>query len=111
MAQTFKHTTVDTFDNAPTAIAEKLLIKGDGSLCGAGERAVGVSVSSAAAAGDCFGVCVVGIAIVTAGAAVTAGDEIESDASACGIPLSTGKPNGIALDSAGSGGVFRMAIK
>jgi len=111
MALTFKYSVVETFDNAPTAIPENRLIKGDGSLCGAGERAIGVSVSGAEAAGKWLGVCVSGIAIVAAGASVAAGDEIESDASACGIPLSTGKANGIALDAAGSGGLFRMAIK
>lgn len=88
----------------PTAdIPAFRFIGGDGATCGAGARAIGVTkedvkngVPAAAAT--------YGVEIIEAGAAVTAGAEIESDATGRAIPLASGKSNGVALSAASAAG-------
>lgn len=110
MAETFKPGVIDTLTSAST-VAFKRFVKGDGSQCGTGEKAIGVSMHEVDAAGKSLGTMVTGIALVEAGATVTAGQEIESDADGKGIPLSTGKSNGVAANSCSSGQDIRLAIR
>lgn len=96
MALNYRHLGVETL-NSTAETAEKLFIAGDGSKCGAGARAVGVSVSAADAANQPFGVCTAGVAVVSTGGSVSAGDEVEADANGKAIVLNTGKANGIVI--------------
>ena len=67
--------------------------------CGAGARALGVSQRDKAN-GEPIGVIMEGVVPVTSGAAVTPGQEVESDANGKAIPLNTGKAIGLALSHA-----------
>lgn len=109
MASTFVHETVLTSSQVLAPQVKHRFIKGDDSQCGAGERAVGVSVSEAAEVGDTFGICIVGMPLLEAGTGgVTKGDRIESDLNGCGVTLSTGIENGIAFSSAAEGKLFQI---
>jgi hypothetical protein len=110
MAETFKPGITDTLTSAG-AVAFKRFVKGDGSQCGAGERAYGASMHEVTSAGEPLGAMVTGIALVEASATVTAGQEIESDADGKGIPLNTGKSNGVAGNSCSAGQDIRVAIR
>lgn len=68
----------------------------------AGVRAAGVAAWDAAL-GEIFNVICAGVVPVTAGAAITAGQEVESDATGQAIPLASGKALGVALSGASSG--------
>jgi hypothetical protein len=73
--------------------------------CVAGDRAFGVAGFDGANAGDVIPV-INGPGIVVpmnAGAAITAGQEVQSDANGDAIPLAAGKSNGMALSGAGLG--------
>jgi hypothetical protein len=98
MALTINYVLTETM-TAAGAVATGLFIKGNGTVCGAGEKAAGVSVSAAEKSSDVFGVCVIGKVIATSGAAVTAGAKIEADANGKAITFSTGECNGIALST------------
>lgn len=80
-------------------------------LCGAGAKASGVAAFDAAADGDkilCYGPGE--IVPMTAGAAITGGDEVESNASGNPIPLASGRPNGQAVATAGNGTVVYVRL-
>jgi hypothetical protein len=109
MAETYKIVGADTL-TAPAAINEKRFIKGDGNQCGAGEKAAGVTTATVEA-GNAVGYVFNGIWFVEAGASVTAGQEIESDANGKGIPLNTGKSSGIATNSCSTGQDIRLLIR
>lgn len=85
-------------------------IAGDGSPCGAGARAYGVSML-AVTAGKAIPVIISGECLIELGAAANAGDEVESDANGCAIPLNTGKANGVISGSGSSGDLVTIAIK
>ncbi|WP_028684140.1 capsid cement protein [Pseudomonas chlororaphis] len=79
-----------------------------GALCAAGAKALG-TVQADTEADNVAPVSVLGICLVTAGAAVAAGVEVESDASGRAVTLATGKANGIAMDAAtAAGDVIRI---
>lgn len=88
---------------AAAAIAQRRFIGLDGDLCGAGEKALGVT-EYAVDAGEQASANVNGCILVEAGAAVLAGAEVESDADGLAITLSTGVSNGFALDAAAAAG-------
>jgi hypothetical protein len=83
-----------------------------------------VSVATAAAGGKVFGVAMYDapqgtlvpvyryshVMPVTAGAAITAGQEVQSDASGNAIPLAAGKPAGLAIDSCASGADAQISL-
>ena len=76
----------------------------------AGERALGV-LQNQPAAGKAATVCMTGKVMVVAGAAVTAGDEIQTDASGDAIPALAGDVvMGYALEDAVDGQVFAMEL-
>jgi hypothetical protein len=110
MAETFKPGVIDNLVSAG-AVAFKRFVKGDGSQCGAGAKAYGISMDEVSSAGEPISIMVTGIALVEAGATVTAGQEIESDANGKGIPLDTGKSNGVAGNSCSAGQDIRVAIR
>lgn len=79
-----------------------------GALCTAGAKALG-TVQADTEADNVAPVSVLGICLITAGAAVTAGAEVESDASGRAVTLAAGASNGFALDTAtASGDVIRI---
>jgi hypothetical protein len=47
---------------------------------------------------------------VTAGAAITAGQEVQSDANGNAIPVAAGRPAGLAFDSCASGGIAQISL-
>jgi len=110
MALTHSHLHNETI-KATAVVAAKRFVLSAGTHCGAGAKAVGISVVEAAAAGDYFSVCTNGVAVLEAGATVTPDQEIESDANGKGIPLASGISNGIALDGASSGEFFRIVLR
>lgn len=80
--------------------------------CVAGDRAFGVSGWDAAAVGDVLPViCQPLIVPMVAGAAITFGQEVQSDAAGLPITLAAGKSNGIALNSAAGGATVWVAIR
>lgn len=85
-------------------------VAGTGNQCAAGARAYGVSMI-AATAGNLLSVIITGEGLITLGAAANAGDEVESDANGCAIPLDTGKANGIIAKSGSTGDLVPMVIK
>lgn len=75
----------------------------DGGLCAAGAKSLG-TVAVDTEAGNVAPVDVLGICLVTSAGVITAGAEVESDATGRAVVLSTGKSNGTALDAASAAG-------
>lgn len=71
----------------------------DGNPCAAGAKAIGVAELEAAA-GEQATANSLGVILVEAGGAIAPGDEVESDATARAVTLTSGKSNGFALDIA-----------
>jgi hypothetical protein len=74
-------------------------------LCGSGDKVLGTVFEVAASAGPVsiqFG----GIAKVVAGAAITAGAQVQSDGNGAAITLAAGKAAGVSLDGASAAGVI-----
>jgi len=94
---TFNHLLVRTMV-AGELVPEKRFFKADGTLCGAGEQAAGISVSAAAASGNSFGGCLLGLAVVETGASVSVGDYVESDASGKAIEKDEGISLGLVME-------------
>lgn len=96
---------------ASGADLSRLLFVGfDGALCAAGVKALGVC-NADTAVGLEAPVTAIGIALVTAGAAVAAGAEVESNAAGKAITLAAGVSNGYALDAAAADGdVIRVLV-
>lgn len=93
---------------AAADLAVHIFVGFDGGVCGAGARAFGAT-ETAADAGEQASANVLGIVLVTAGAAVAAGAEVESDASGHAVTLAAGVSNGVALDAATTpGDVIRI---
>lgn len=71
----------------------------DGAVLSSAVKALGVSHAHTEADGQ-MPVTVSGIALVLSGAAVSVGNQVESDANGKAVPLSGGVANGYALDAA-----------
>lgn len=84
---------------AAADIEKNLFIGFDGNLCADGVKSFGVSNASASIT-EQLPVCVSGIALVLAGAPITAGAGVEADANSKAITLDSGELNGYALDTA-----------
>jgi len=95
---------------ATSAVNQWRFVGGDGSQCGAGARAYGVSMYGAEA-GKAYGAIISGESLIELGAAANAGDEVESDPNGCAIPLNTGKANGIISATGTTGDLVPMVIK
>lgn len=75
--------------------------------CGAGLKASGVAVTDGAMAGDAIGIIGIRSGMIVpmvAGAAITVGAEVESDASGRPVTLAAGRPNGMTLNAAAGAG-------
>lgn len=81
-----------------------------GSLCGAGDKAFGI-VEADTAADNVAPINVLGICLVTSGAALAAGDLVESDAQGRAVTLATGLANGTALDAATTAGEIIRVVR
>lgn len=89
---------------AASAIAANRFVTPAGAQAGADANTLGAS-RSAAASGEKLPVDVLGTAVVEAGAAVTAGATVKSDASGRAIPWATsGAKVGVALEAASAAG-------
>lgn len=75
----------------------------DGNVCANGAKALGV-VEADTAAGNAAPSNVLGVILVEAGAAISAGAEVQSDASGKAITKAAGVSNGIAWDAAAAAG-------
>lgn len=111
MALTTNTGVVQTFVVFTPPIEEKRFVKGDGTLCGAGEKAAGVSMNSVTADSKTLSVCLTGVTIVTAGGTCTAGTEAESNSNGKAINLSAGKTNGVFLDSGSTDDEVRILVR
>lgn len=80
--------------------------------CTAGVKALGVAGYDGATAGDKIPViCGHDIVVpMTAGAAITAGNEVECDANGNPIPLATGRPCGMAISGAANGATVYVRL-
>ena len=76
---------------------------------GAGLRSIGVSMWDAPINGK-IGIIRGGIVPVTAGAAITAGQEVQSDATGQAAPLTTGKSLGVAMADAALGADCEVSL-
>lgn len=89
-------------------IAARRLVGMSGQPAAAGAQVYGVAEADTAA-GNMAPVNVLGVLLVEAGAALSAGDELEADAEARAVTKTTGKVAGIALDAAtGPGDLIRV---
>lgn len=88
---------------AATDIEDMRFVDHDGNMCAAAEKALGVSHAGGADAGDECPLAK-GIVLVEAGAAVSQGDDVESDATGRAITQSAGVTNGSAMDAAAAAG-------
>lgn len=77
---------------------------------GAGARAIGVAARDQVV-GKHVRVIREGVVPVTAGAVITAGQEVESNAAGQAVPLATGKSLGVALSGAASGADAQIALR
>jgi len=88
-----------------------LFIGFSGALCGAGNKALGVSHAKTPE-GEQMPVTCIGIALVLSGGAVSEEDPVESDASGKAVTKVAGEINGYAMDSAtGADEVIRVLLK
>jgi hypothetical protein len=88
---------------AVTDLAARRLVGFDGNVCASGAKALGV-IDAETAADSMAPANVLGVILVEAGAALTAGSEIQSDATGRAIVKSTGAGNGFAWDAATAAG-------
>lgn len=90
---------------ATSALVRLRLVNFAGATCGAGARARGVA-NAGYDIGEQAGVNTRGDLLVEAGAAITAGAEVESDASGRVITRTSGVLVGVAVDAAAAAGDF-----
>lgn len=88
---------------ASADLTRNRLIGADGHTCAAGALSPG-ACEYTVSAGEQAAINAKGLIIVEAATAISAGDEIESDADGKAIPHASGKVNGQALDPAQKNG-------
>ncbi len=95
---------------AAAALTERRFVGFDGNVCAAGAKALGV-VDADTDADSPAPANVIGVILVEAGAAITAGAEVQSDASGKAIPKAAGVANGIAWDAATAPGELIRIVR
>ena len=95
---------------AAVALTERRFVGFDGNVCAAGAKALGV-VDADTDADNMAPANVLGVILVEAGAAITAGAEVQSDASGKAIPKAAGVANGIAWDTATAPGELIRIVR
>jgi hypothetical protein len=85
-------------------------VKADGSLCGAGALAYGITEAGAEAAGKALAVTLNGEVLIELGGTVAAGAKVESDVSGKAVTLSTGEFAGVVRDAGSAGQKVRIKI-
>lgn len=88
---------------AATALPRFRFVDFTGNVASAGKRALGVATTDFDT-GEQAGVATHGEILVEAGAAITAGAEVESDASGRAVTKTTGVAFGVARDAAAAAG-------
>jgi hypothetical protein len=92
-------------------IPEKRFVGFDGNICAANTKALGASDAGGAVAGQQCSVVSLGITLVEAGAAVSQGASVTSDASGKAIDAAANPVNGRALDAAAADGdIIRILV-
>ncbi len=95
---------------AAGALQPQRLVGFAGTMCTAGERALGVP-RYLGVVGDPVAVATHGELLVEAGAAVAVGDQVQADATSRAVTLSTGVPFGVARDAAtAAGDIIRVLV-
>jgi hypothetical protein len=80
--------------------------------CVGGDRCIGVSGWDAPTIGDVVPIIALPLIVpMVAGAAITFGQEVQSDAAGNPITLAAGRSNGIALNSAAGGATVWVALR
>lgn len=93
---------------AAVELTRRRFVGFDGNVCANGAKALAV-VEADTAAGNVAPANVLGVILVEAGAAISAGAEVQSDASGKAITKAAGVSNGIAWDVAtAAGDVIRI---
>lgn len=93
---------------AAVELTRRRFVGFDGNVCANGVKALGVAEADTAA-GNVAPANVLGVILVEAGAAISAGAEVQSDASGKAITKAAGVSNGIAWDAAtAAGDVIRI---
>jgi len=93
---------------AAVELTRRRFVGFDGNVCANGAKALAV-VEADTAAGNVAPANVQGVILVEAGAAISAGAEVQSDASGKAITKAAGVSNGIAWDAAtAAGDVIRI---
>lgn len=98
-----KHTVLTTSVVALVDLPRFVFAGFDGGLCAAGAKSPG-PVAADTEAGNVAPVDVLGICLVTAGAAIASGAEVESNVDGHAVTLAAGKSNGFAMDAAAAAG-------
>lgn len=91
--------TLTTSVLALVALTQRRFVGFDGGVCAAGAKALGVCDASTDP-GNMAPANLSGVILVEAGAAISAGGEVQSDASGKAIPKAAGVSNGYAWDAA-----------
>lgn len=110
MAQT-KQVVLTTTVKTTGAVQPHRFVGYDGKQAAAAAAVLGVTEYEGNS-GDAVAVDVIGIVLVEAGAALAAGQAVESDAQGCAVALASGKAAGTALDAASAqGDLIRVLLK
>ena len=110
MARTYIDTLTLT-RRAAGAITDGRFVTISGNQAGADDQVLGVAMSDAAA-GKGFPVLALGTVQMTAGAAISAGDAVISDANGLPVPKGSGaNVIGVALDDAAAGDAVTILIR
>ena len=111
MALTVNPGVKQTLTEFTAPISGNRFVKADGTLCGAGEKPLGISMHDVDAESKTLGLCLTGIWTVVAGGTCTKNNECESDANGKAVNLSTGKSCGVLMDSGSTGQEVRVCIR
>ena len=105
-----QHLVLTTPVIATADITSRRFVGFDGNFPAAGARPLGVAEIPADADSP-VAVNVLGIMLVEAGAAITAGAEVQTDANGCAIALASGTIAGVALDAAAAAGELIRIVR
>jgi len=110
MSKTICPGLIYTVSGAAADTEKGLFIKHDGTVCGAGETALGISYDEADENGD-LAVVLDGIVEVQAGGSISAGDFVKSDANGKAVTAEAGDiANGIAVEDGADGATVLVKI-
>ena len=110
MAKPTKQVVLTTTIKATGAVVANRFVTYAGVQAKADEKIYGVSPVDAEA-GNFMPVEIIGIALVEAGGALAAGDEVSADAQGCAVKAGSGKVAGTVCSAAAAGELVRVFLK